>query len=184
VLLALIACSVITIFFGIFVSKEPADYIEGGAIMAAVVIVSGVGSVNNWLQEGQFASLTAVKADRSVQVVRDGHEQTVSVFDVVVGDLFVIKAGELLPCDGLLLRGSGLKCDESAMTGESLEVPKSVGGEGHSGPFLMAGAQVTAGAGTMIVLTVGTHTSFGKIISSLEDTEPPPTPLQEKLEAM
>jgi Ca2+-transporting ATPase len=50
VLLALVACAVITIFFGIFVSKEAADYIEGGAIMVAVVIVSGVGSVNNWLQ--------------------------------------------------------------------------------------------------------------------------------------
>ena len=119
-----------------------------------------------------------------MQVVRDGHEQTVSVFDVVVGDLFIVKAGELLPCDGLLLRGSGLKCDESAMTGESLEVSKSVGGEGHSGPYLTAGAQVTAGAGAMLVLTVGSHTSLGKIISDLEDAEPPPTPLQEKLEAM
>jgi len=125
-----------------------------------------------------------MKADRSVQVVRDGREQTVSIFDVVVGDIFVVKAGELLPCDGLLLRGSGLKCDESAMTGESLEVPKSVGGEGHSGPYLTAGAQVTAGAGSMIVLTVGPHTSFGKIITDLEDAEPPPTPLQEKLETL
>ena len=184
VLLALVVCAVVTIFFGIFVSKEAADYIEGGAIMAAVVIVSGVGSVNNWLQEGQFASLTAMKADRSVQVVRDGREQTVSVFDVVVGDVFIVKAGELLPCDGLLLRGSGLKCDESAMTGESLEVPKSVGGEGHSGPYLTAGAQVTAGAGAMLVLTVGVNTSLGKIIADLEEAEPPPTPLQEKLEEM
>ena len=184
VLLALIACSIITICFGVWVSKEAADYIEGAAIMSAVVIVSGVGSVNNWLQEGQFASLSAVKADRSVQVVRDGREQTVSVFDVVVGDLFVIKAGELLPCDGLLLTGSGLKCDESAMTGESLEVPKSVNGEGHNGPYMTAGAQVTAGAGAMVVLTVGERTSFGKIIKNLETAEPPPTPLQEKLEAM
>ena len=125
-----------------------------------------------------------MKADRSVQVVRDGREQTVSIFDVVVGDIFIVKAGELLPCDGLLLRGSGLKCDESAMTGESLEVPKSVGGEGHSGPYLTAGAQVTAGAGSMLVLTVGPHTSFGKIITDLEDAEPPPTPLQEKLETL
>ena len=184
VLLALIACAVITICFGIWVSKEAADYIEGAAIMVAVVIVSGVGSVNNWLQEGQFASLSAVKADRSVQVVRDGREQTVSVFDVVVGDLFVIKAGELLPCDGLLLHGSGLKCDESAMTGESLEVPKTVNGEGHNGPYMTAGAQVTAGAGAMVVLTVGERTSFGKIIKNLETAEPPPTPLQEKLENM
>ena len=59
VLLALVACAIITIFFGLFVSKEPADYIEGGAIFAAVFIVSGVGSVNNWLQVCGEAPTTA-----------------------------------------------------------------------------------------------------------------------------
>ena len=147
--------------------------------MVAVVIVSGVGSVQNYQQEKQFESLSKAKEDRDVLVIRDGHEQSISIYDVVVGDVFVIKQGEILPCDGYFLTGNGIKCDESAMTGEPIEIHKSV-----ETPFLLAVAQVTSGAGTMLVLTTGIHTSYGQIVKDLESAEPPPTPLQEKLEKM
>jgi Ca2+-transporting ATPase len=151
--------------------------LAGGAILMAVGVVSLVTSTVNYVQEGQFTALAKVKEDRSVTVVRGGEELDVSVFDVVVGDLFVVRAGELLPCDGLLVTGSGIKTDESAMTGESLEIPKSVDGD----RFLIGGSQVTAGAGRMLVTTVGEDTSYGVIVKALESIEPPPTPLQEKL---
>lgn len=179
VLIALIIASIVTIIFGAVVSKEAGDWIEGIAIMVAVVVVSGVGSVQNYQQEKQFDSLSKVKADRQVLVIRDGHEQSISVYDIVVGDLFVIKTGEILPTDGYFLEGNGIKCDESAMTGEPIEIPKTV-----ERPFLVSGAQVTAGAGKMLVLTTGIHTSYGQIVKDLESAEPPPTPLQEKLEDM
>jgi len=43
-----------------------------------------------------------------VLVVRDSREQEISIYDVVVGDVFVMKAGEVLPCDGLFLAGNGV----------------------------------------------------------------------------
>jgi P-type Ca2+ transporter type 2C len=179
VLIALIIAAVVTIVFGAAVTKDTAEVAEGIAIMAAVAVVSGVSSIQNYQQEKQFQSLSKVKADRTVLVIRDGHEQSVSVYDVVVGDIFVIKQGEILPCDGLFLTGNGIKCDESAMTGEPIEISKSV-----EKPYLLAGAQVTAGAGTMLVLTTGINTSYGQIVKDLESAEPPATPLQEKLETL
>jgi len=179
ILTALIVCAVITIIFGAAITKDPGDWIEGIAIIFAVVIVSGVGSVNNWLQEAQFASLSKVKSDRTVLVIRDNQEVPISIYDVAVGDIFIIKTGEILPVDGILLKGSsGIKCDESAMTGESLEISKA------PGAFMFSGGQVTSGAGRMLVLTTGVNTSYGQIVIALQDAEPPPTPLQEKLEEM
>ena len=179
ILIALIVCAIITIVFGAAITKDPGDWIEGIAIIFAVVIVSGVGSVNNWLQEAQFASLSKVKSDRTVLVIRDNQEVPISIYDVAVGDVFIIKTGEILPVDGILLKGSsGIKCDESAMTGESLEISKA------PGAFMFSGGQVTSGAGRMLVLTTGVNTSYGQIVIALQDAEPPPTPLQEKLEEM
>jgi P-type Ca2+ transporter type 2C len=177
ILIALIICSIITIIFGAVITKDPGDWAEGIGIIAAVIIVSGVGSINNWLQEAQFASLSKVKSDRTVLVIRDNQEIPISIYDVAVGDIFVIKTGEILPVDGILLKGSsGIKCDESAMTGESLEISKA------PGAFMFSGGQVTSGAGRMLVLTTGVNTSYGQIVIALQDAEPPPTPLQEKLE--
>lgn len=179
VLIALIIAAIITIIFGTVVSKEIGDWIEGIAILVAVAIVSGVGSVQNYSQEKQFQSLAKVKEDRNVLVIRDGAEKSVSIYDVVVGDIYVIKTGEILPVDGLFLSGNGIKCDESAMTGESFEINKSI-----EAPFFFGGSQVTAGAGSMLVLTTGLDTTYGQIVKALEIMDPSPTPLQEKLEKM
>jgi magnesium-transporting ATPase (P-type) len=46
------------------------------------------------------------------------------VFDLVVGDIHIVESGEVLSADGLLLRGDGVQCDESAMTGESKAITK------------------------------------------------------------
>lgn len=98
---------------------------------------------------------------------------------MVVGDVFVVKQGEVLPCDGLYINGFGIKCDESAMTGEPKEIHKTA-----DKPFLLGGSRVQGGAGLMLVTTVGADTSYGRIVAELENEEPPPTPLQEKLETL
>lgn len=175
-LMILMVGATISIIFGAVTGRSE-DQITGVAILIAVFVVAGTTSTVNYVQEAQFQALSKVKEDRPVLVIRGGEEVTISVYDVVVGDVFVIKAGELLPCDGLLLSGSGIKCDESAMTGESLEIAKNEQGD----VFMVGGSQVTSGAGRMLVLTTGDETSYGVIVKALEDVEPPPTPLQEKL---
>jgi P-type E1-E2 ATPase len=59
-------------------------------------------------------------------VIRKGEEADINIEDLLVGDLVKIKPGMSIPVDGLLIKGSGVACDEAAMTGESDEMNKDV----------------------------------------------------------
>lgn len=63
---------------------------------------------------------------KSATVIRSGKEVTVEATDVMVGDIFVVRPGESLPVDGIVLEGSSA-VDESALTGESLPIDKATG---------------------------------------------------------
>ncbi len=65
-------------------------------------------------------------APQTATVVRGGEEQNVSVEDVLKGDIFVVRPGESIPVDGIVLEGSSA-IDESALTGESIPVDKNPG---------------------------------------------------------
>ncbi len=101
--------------------------IEGGAILLAVAVVSFVTAWNDYKKEEQFIALTKFNDDKNqVTVIRDGKEQDTNVQKLLVGDLVKIQAGMSIPVDGILIRGSGVTCDEAAMTGESDEMHKDV----------------------------------------------------------
>ncbi len=90
-----------------------------------------------------------------------------------------VDTGCKLPADGLLLRGTDMKCNESALTGESDEVPK----DPINHPFLLAGTNVTSGTGAYIATAVGIRSLQGQI---MKDTaaEAEDTPLQQKLDGL
>ena len=100
------------------------DWVEGVAILAAILIVVGVGSLNDWQKERQFQVLNEKKEDRLVKVIRDGGETQIDVHQVVVGDVALLEPGEIIPCDGIFLSGHNVRCDESSATGESDAIKK------------------------------------------------------------
>lgn len=171
------------------------QWVEGVAIIIAIVIVSGVGAANDWQKERQFVKLNRKKEDHHVTVVRDGHTQNVSVFDIQVGDLVSLEPGDILTTDGVLVSGYGIKADESALTGESDNVLKSTAQEVlekiRANPslapttkgldvYMLSGSKILEGTGSYIVTSVGVNSFHGKMLLSLQ-TEPEETPLQEKL---
>ena len=171
------------------------EWVEGVAIIVAIVIVSGVGAGNDWQKERQFVKLNRKKENHEVTVIRDGHTQNISVFSVLVGDLVSLEPGDILSTDGILVNGYGIKTDESALTGESANVRKSPAKEVLSkihadpslvphtkglDPYMMSGSKVLEGSGSYIVTSVGVNSFHGKMLLSLQ-TEPEDTPLQEKL---
>ncbi|ORZ19445.1 PMCA-type calcium-translocating P-type ATPase [Absidia repens] len=99
-------------------------WVEGVAIIVAVVIVVLVGSVNDFQKEKQFRKLNAKKEDRSVKATRDGSIALISVHDILVGDILHLEPGDIVAADGIFIEGHNLKCDESAATGESDAVRK------------------------------------------------------------
>lgn len=167
------------------------EWVEGVAIIVAILIVVMVGAGNDWQKERQFVKLNKKKEDRVIDVTRSGKEMQISVYKVLVGDVVHLKPGDLIPVDGIFISGHGVKCDESSATGESDQMKKTAADEvwkqmqnGGSYEnldcFIISGSKVLEGVGFFIVTSVGTHSSYGKTMMALrEDTDA--TPLQMKL---
>ncbi|KAI0636062.1 calcium-translocating P-type ATPase [Trametes polyzona] len=173
--------------------EPPVDWVEGVAIMVAIIIVVVVGSVNDWQKERQFQSLNEKKEERGVKVIRDGVEMVIDIKEVVVGDVALVEPGEIVPCDGVFLSGHNVKCDESGATGESDAIKKmsyedclkgegAEGGSGlkHTDCFMISGSKVLEGYGSYVVIAVGTKSFNGRIMMALRG-ETENTPLQIKL---
>ncbi|KAI1494956.1 hypothetical protein F5X96DRAFT_422518 [Biscogniauxia mediterranea] len=179
-------------FGGEHVDGEPSvEWIEGVAIIAAIVIVVLVGSLNDWQKERQFANLNKKKQDRYVKAVRSGKTVEISVYDVMAGDVLHLEPGDLIPVDGVLIQGFNVKCDESQATGESDIIRKRPADEVFAGiengedtrkldPFIQSGGRVMEGVGTFLVTSTGIYSSYGKTMISLSE-DPEITPLQSKL---
>ena len=204
ILLLLSAAAVISLALGIYETfapdsgdedsseEEPSvEWVEGVAIVVAILIVVLVGALNDWQKERQFVRLNRKKEERNVKVIRSGSRQEISVYDINVGDVLLLEPGDMIPVDGIFIEGHNVKCDESSATGESDLLRKYPGDDVYRAlengedvrkmdPFILSGAKVQEGVGTFLVTAVGVHSSYGKTMISLrEDDEV--TPLQSKL---
>lgn len=167
------------------------EWVEGVAIMIAIVIVVVVGSFIDYSKERQFAKLNRKKQDRIVKVVRSGKTIELSVFDILVGDVVHLEPGDLVPVDGILIGGFNVKCDESQATGESDIIKKKAAdhvfaaienGENTEklDPFILSGSRVMEGMGTFMVTSTGVYSTYGQTLMALNE-DPEVTPLQSKL---
>ncbi|KAL7960335.1 calcium P-type ATPase [Trichoderma compactum] len=173
-------------------ANEPkVEWVEGVAIIVAIVIVVIVGSLNDYQKELQFAKLNRKKQDRNVKVVRSGATMELSVYDLMVGDVIHLEPGDMVPVDGVLIEGFDVKCDESQATGESDIIRKRGADEVYEAienheslkkmdPFIQSGARIMEGVGTYMATSTGIYSSYGKTLMSLNE-DPEMTPLQSKL---
>lgn len=114
----------------------------------------------------QLASL----APKTANVIRGGKEVSLGIDDVVLGDIFVVRPGESIAVDGVVVEGSGA-VDESALTGESIPVDKTVGDKVSSATINQSGfikCKATA---------VGEDTTISKIIQMVADASATKAPI-------
>lgn len=182
-LIVLIVAAVVSLIVGIY--EDPANgWIEGGAILLAVLLVAVVTATNNFNKEAQFRKLNAVKDDTNVTVIRNSESIDINVKKLVVGDIVLLNAGDKIPADGVLVGGNDVVCNESALTGESDNKKKDMKPVADGGDvFLLSGAIVTAGYCHMLVTAVGENSRWGKTKAKLA-VESEDTPLQEKLNVL
>mmetsp|Transcript_4183 Transcript_4183/g.8680 ORF Transcript_4183/g.8680 Transcript_4183/m.8680 type:complete len:1096 (+) Transcript_4183:199-3486(+) len=175
----LIVSAVVSLAVGMY-DDPTAGYVEGCAILAAVLVVSFVTAANDYQKESQFRELSATH-DESVDVVvrRNGVYWQIAVTEIVVGDVVCVETGDEIPCDGIVISQDGLQVDESALTGEPIDIDKNA----ESDPFMLSGCTVVAGSGQFLAIAVGKNSQWGIIKSKLEK-EQEQTPLQEKLDDM
>ena len=213
VLIMLLVAAIVSLALGLYetfgveteyddehVALPKVDWVEGVAIIVAVLIVVLVGAANDYQKEQQFARLNAKKEDRELIVVRNGNQKMISIHDLVVGDILNLQTGDIIAADLVLLEGE-LECDELALTGESETVKKRPAKnclkmyQEHlptdedlgstkikfRDPMLISGAKVISGLGNALVTAVGPNLVHGRTMMSLRH-EAETTPLQERLD--
>jgi Ca2+-transporting ATPase len=149
---------------------------EGVAIIVAVLIVLFVTAGNDWSKDRKFKKLLLLQTDKKVKILRGGHQDQISSWDIMVGDIVEINVGDEVSADGIFVKGNRLIIDESPLTGESIPVKKN-----PSAPFIFSGCQVSEGSGIMLVTAVGPRSSGGKIQELLNEAQNEETVLQGKL---
>src|SRR5436190_2056507 len=122
------------------------------------------------------------------KVRRDGELAELSAEELVPGDVVQIEAGDLVPADGRLIRVATLEIDESALTGESLPVAKSVDTVsgvdtdlGDRADMAYMNTNVTRGTGDLVVTATGMATEVGHISRMLQADKGSATPLTRQL---
>ena len=109
-------------------------------------------------------------APKTANVVRNGVEATVPVEEVKLGDIFVVRPGESIPVDGVVLEGD-TAVNESALTGESIPVDKAVG------DTVSAATINTSGFIRCEATHVGEDTTLSKIIKMVSDAAATKAPI-------
>ena len=170
-----------------FFAKQRTDAI---LIIAIVGLNALIGMVQEDKAEKSLKALQDMSSP-SAKVIRDGVETSINSKDVVVGDVIVLEAGDLVAADVRIVESSSLKVQESSLTGESVPVDKhadivlpddAVLGDRKNMAY--SSGTVSYGRGKGLVVAVGMDTEVGKIASMLTETHSDPTPLQTQLNSL
>ncbi len=163
------------------------EVVEGVVLLVAVLPLTGMDAFLHHRTRASTAGLESLLAARAV-VIRENGEQGIAARDVVVGDLVIIRAGELVPADGLLSSAEELQVEESSLTGEAYPVRKRALERLPAGDddaplveavhWCFAGTRVLAGRGAQRVVNTGADTLYGQIVRSATQTNQTRTPLQ------
>lgn len=145
-------------------------YYDGSAM---IVVFITLGKMLESLSKGRTANaISALMAlvPKTATLLIDGKEVKVSPEQVKVGDLFIVKAGESVPCDGVIVSGS-TAVDESSLTGESMPVDKTEGAEVYTATVNLNGYFIARAT------KVGDDTTLSKIIELVKNVSVTKAPI-------
>lgn len=176
----LIIAAVISIFTG---------NAESAIVILCVIIMNAViGTVQHFKAQKSLDSLKAMSAPNA-HVIRNGSICEIPAEDIAVGDIMVLEAGNICPADGRLIEASQVMVNESALTGESVNVAKdssficaSDAALGDRINMVYSGSILANGRAAAVVTSVGAETEMGKIAGLVSSAKRPKTPLQESLD--
>ncbi len=162
---------------GLLLAAAVASYFVGerndAVIIGVIVALSvGLGFVNQYRAEKAAEGLHSQIHHRAT-VVRGGRPVAVDVTALVPGDVVDLRLGDIVSADIRLLQASGLECDESVLTGESLPVEKNTAPVPAGTPLAelsgcaLMGTVVHAGSARGVVTATGAGTRFGGIAAGL-----------------
>jgi len=143
-----------------FLHKHSDSYIVLGLLLFNAII--------GFVQEHNASNAVEAlqrKLQINVKLIRDGLWKTLAARELVPGDVIRIRIGDFVPADIKIIQGD-ISINQSALTGESLEIEKK------SNDIIYSGSIVTKGEATGIVNVIGPKTKFGKTIELVKTAKP------------
>jgi len=146
-------------------------YEVAGMLIAVILLGRYFEAVARGRTSDAITALLGLRA-RTATVVRDGNEIEVPIDEVVKGNIIIVKPGEKIPVDGIVIRGESA-VDESMITGESMPVEKTADSQ-------VIGATINKqGSLRILAQKVGKETALAQIIKLVEDAQASKAPVQE-----
>ncbi|MBS3159730.1 copper-translocating P-type ATPase [Candidatus Woesearchaeota archaeon] len=152
-------------------SGEGEQYFEAAAILITLVIL---GKLLEAIAKGKTSEaikkLMSLSAKTAI-VIRNNKEIEIKIEDVIEGDIILVKPGDKIPVDGIIIDGHS-SIDESMITGESIPVEK------NKGDSVIGGTINKHGSFTFKATKVGSETTLAQIIKLVEDAQTTRAPIQ------
>lgn len=157
-------------------------------ILAIVIINAAVGFIQEYRAEKAMEALKNMAANHA-HILREGKMMSIPATDLVVGDVIMLEAGNIIPADVRFFETHQTKVDESTLTGESNnveknteELPEGIYALGDQTNMGFKGTSVTNGRSLAYVVATGMQTELGHIAKMIQ-TDETTTPLQKRLAA-
>jgi Ca2+-transporting ATPase len=160
------------------------DVREALILAASILVIVAITILQERRTERALAALRDLSSPRAL-VIRDGMERRIAGRDVVVGDVILLREGDRVPADAVILSSTALSVDESILTGESLAVDKAAAVDGETAAnAVYSGSLVVRGFGVAVVGATGSRSEIGKIGRALLTLKSEPTPLFREVRRM
>ncbi|MGX8834984.1 cation-translocating P-type ATPase [Amedibacillus sp. YH-ame6] len=162
--------------------------VESTIVILAVITMNAIlGTVQTIKAQKSLDSLKQLSTPHT-RVIRDGGVMEVSSSELMVGDIMMLEAGDVVGADGRILDSFSLQVNESALTGEvesvdkQIEVIEEESGIGDQKNMVFSSGLVTYGRGKVVITSIGMNTEIGKIATLMNTTKERKTPLQRTLD--
>lgn len=187
VMILILMAAVAASFLIAFTEGNAKNFIEPVLILLIVIFNAVMGVMQENKAEKALEALKKLSTPRC-RVLRDGHEEIINSAHLVPGDIIFVEAGDYIPADSRVISCSLAKCDESALTGESLPSEKNASPiseenipMGDRTNMLYSGCSLTYGRASAVVCATGMDTEMGRIADLLTPDAPSRTPLSVRL---
>ncbi len=179
----LVACGSLYLMLG--------DVQEGLMLLSFVFVVMGIEFYQEKKTEKALDALKDLASPRAL-VIRDGVTIRIPGREVVTEDIVILKEGDRVPADAIVMESNNLLADESLLTGESAPVrkrewiagDKNINPGGDDIPFVYSGSMIVQGNGIVKITGTAINTEIGKIGKALDSVKEEPTRLKREMRTL
>eukprot|EP01095_Lingulamoeba_sp_RSL-Kostka_P006425 TRINITY_DN2011_c0_g1_i1.p1 TRINITY_DN2011_c0_g1~~TRINITY_DN2011_c0_g1_i1.p1 ORF type:complete len:1031 (-),score=418.97 TRINITY_DN2011_c0_g1_i1:329-3421(-) len=173
-------------FIGYMLNSADQSNLYLGVVLVAVVVITAVFSYYQDSKAAKVMDKFSKMIPQTANILRNGENQTVDASQLVVGDIVFVKFGEKCPADLRILECSGLKVDNSSLTGESepqLRDPECTAPDQplETKNLAFFSTSILTGTGVGVVVNTGDRTIIGRIANLASTTANDETPIRKEI---